>query len=322
VEGSVLLVVPVTGAAERPVPVLRTPLDPYPGVDSPTATDAREIALTCIEMWTRGETTRPRVPGSAILEAIGAASRERPERILVVSDGLANGGALDLNVVGFDADPGAVAEQLDHAGLFEPNLDGMEILWTGLGESTTPLPQPVRTSLQATWDEILASAGATVTFDTRTGPLAGAAPAGPAAVLPEDGVHVPAVEPVTLPCGTRITVPAALLFEPDSTVLRPDADPGVFADIAGRLAAHPDWTATVTGHTADFGSVSGQRELSEQRASVVAAELVRLGATAEQIKTRGAGATEPAPPSSGPGGDSAARHRRVVIEVTRTGCAS
>lgn len=314
-DGSGLLIIPVAGAEHHPAPVHRVFLDPYPGEKSQTATNARQVALSCVAGWAMGERARPAGPGSAILEAISAASRQRPTRILVVSDGLANSGALDLNQVGFDADPVAVGAELERALAFDPNLDGLEILWGGLGDSAEPLPQPARTSLQQLWQQVLTAAGARVTFDPRPAPV-GTTP--PAESLPEDGVRIPASETVQLRCGVEVTVPAALLFGPDSARLQAGAAEEL-RGIAQQLAAHPDWAATVSGHTADYGTERGRLRLSRERAAVVKAELVRLGADPAQIEARGFGATRPAPPG-GPLGDSPARHRRVVIEIQQAGC--
>jgi outer membrane protein OmpA-like peptidoglycan-associated protein len=308
-----LVIVAVDGATQRSAPVRRVALDPRPGEDSPAADNARAIALQCVAGWAREAV--PVAEGSAILEALAAASREHPSQILVVSDGLANSGAIDLNTVGFDVEPAELAAALRTADALDPQLAEMTIVWAGIAESSVPLPQAARNSLLALWQELLGAAGAEVTFDSRTAPATGPAPDG----LPADPVEIPEVSSVALPCGTEVVVPAALLFAPDSADLVDEAD-ALLQDPARQLADNPNWTAEVSGHTANYGTPAGRQRLSTERARVVEAALIRLGARDAQVNARGYGATRPREPETpdNPGG--AAANRRVEIAIHIPGC--
>jgi outer membrane protein OmpA-like peptidoglycan-associated protein len=294
-------------------------LDPSPDKDSVAADNARVIALGCVVTWARAQEAWPRAPGSDILAALSAASRERPGKILVISDGLANDGDFDLNRNGFDVDPAALADSLRRANALDENLNGVEVVWTNLAESTVKIPQAVRASLRELWTFVLTAAGAKVTFDSRT---AGAW--APPTDLPKDEVSIPAVRHEALPsgCGAQYVVPAALLFTPDSAVLQAGTD-AVLRGVADELSPHRDWTAMVSGHTANYGTAQGRMRLSVERAEAVADALVRLGVARAQLSTRGYGATMPAVPEFRGGVHdtaAAAHNRRVVIEINATGC--
>jgi len=66
-------------------------------------------------------------------------------------------------------------------------------------------------------------------------------------------------------------------FTADSTQL-PASERGKLEEIANILKTIPDRKIQVAGHTADAGSREGQRSISLERAKVVAAYLVSLGA--------------------------------------------
>jgi hypothetical protein len=62
-----------------------------------------------------------------------------PGTLLIVSSGLSTAGGFDLRQVGWDADPGSVANQLKQRGLL-PGLAGWHVVFSGLG--TRPAPSP------------------------------------------------------------------------------------------------------------------------------------------------------------------------------------
>ncbi|MFV2086858.1 hypothetical protein [Micromonospora sp. LOL_021] len=177
--GQILVIVPVDGDGANPVVRQRIALDPSTGEDSPRADRARDIVISCVERWLRAPESQPNSPGSDILAAIGAAAREQPTTILVISDGLGTAGGLDVNRHGFDVDPAQLARDAQDAA--EPQLRETSILWAGLGNSTTQLPQALRNSLRTLWTALLTEAGAEVAFDDRSGPPAAAVDG-----LPED----------------------------------------------------------------------------------------------------------------------------------------
>jgi outer membrane protein OmpA-like peptidoglycan-associated protein len=316
--GDKLAMVAVHGAGE-PVTVGRVvALDPRPGVDSQVADNARKLMLECVGRWVHEDRMLPAAAGSDILGAVAAASRESTKRMLVISDGLANTGDFDLNRSGFDGDPKVLADTIKNAKALPPTLQGKTVVWSGLGETGTVLPQALRSSLEAVWSELFGAAGASVTFDPRVGGSATPAPSG----MPADEVKLPKATETSNGCGTEITVPTALLFSPNSAALQQDTGT-VLSDVAGTLKAHPDWVAVVAGHTANYGTQEGQLKLSRQRAEAVAGRLVQLGVDRSRLTTEGYGSTRPAVPEIiGNVHDeaAAAKNRRVVIVVGPKGC--
>ncbi|MEV4517434.1 OmpA family protein [Dactylosporangium sp. NPDC049525] len=319
VAGNKLVMVAVHGAGEAVTVGRVVALDPRPGVDSQVADNARKLMLECVGLWVHEDRMLPTAAGSDILGALGAASRENPKKLLVISDGLANTGDLDLNRSGFDSDPKMLADTIKNAKSLPPTLQGQTVVWSGLGETGTVLPQALRTSLEGVWTAVLGAAGASVTFDARVGGSATPAPSG----MPADEVKLPKATETTNGCGTEITVPTALLFSPNSAALQQDTGT-VLSDVANTLKGHADWVAVVAGHTANYGTQEGQLKLSRQRAEAVAGRLVQLGVDRSRLTTEGYGSSRPAVPEIvGNVHDeaAAAKNRRVVIVIGPKGCA-
>ena len=312
-----LAIVPVRGGGERTTVTRSVALDPRPDDDSQAGDAARRIALGCVARWARAADMVPGAAGSAPVDALAAASREDPETIVVVSDGLSNTGEFNLNDIGFDVDAATVAEKLRTAGALPSSLDGRKVVWAGLGESTKPLRPALRASLQQLWQRLLTTAGATVTFDDRAGK-----PADAIDDLPADDVRLPDAAKVTWKCGDAYTIPAAMLFPPDSAELGDRTDV-VLRQVADALTEHTDWVATISGHTADFGTPAGRQRLSEERARKVAGALSGMGVDASRLAATGFGATRPAA-AEWVGGRhdlaAAARNRRVVVRLGTKGC--
>ena len=224
-EGGVVDLVAVDGAGARPRTVVRgLPLDPAPGVDSVQADRARAAVVPCIEEWMRGSDAAPTAPGSDVVAAVDEAARHRPARLLVVSDGVATAGRLDLNRIGLDADPDEVAEQLAADGLSD-GLRGLEVTWTGMGETAVALPTSAAENLERMWTASLVRAG--VPADRLLVDHTGTPPRRllPGTALPPDPVTVPEVATIVVGAGTTITVPDALLFAPAVRSWRPTRTP-------------------------------------------------------------------------------------------------
>jgi outer membrane protein OmpA-like peptidoglycan-associated protein len=64
-----------------------------------------------------------------------------------------------------------------------------------------------------------------------------------------------------------------IYFAFNSAHIAPASDRAIAA-IAGILARHPDWTATLEGHTDSIGSAAANQALSERRVAAVRARLV------------------------------------------------
>ncbi|MGK8559375.1 OmpA family protein [Nocardia gipuzkoensis] len=315
--GHRLALVPVEGIG-KPSAVVRTiALDPYPGVNSVAADKARPVVLACVANWSREELMRPSAPGSAILDALATAARQKPERVLVVSDGFDNAAPLLIDQSRLDRSPGAVADDLATADALAAELAGVRMLWTNLGETTQPVPQSTRNDLLRLWTTVLEKAGAKAEFDSRTGQRRD-----PHADLPNDPAFAVEMTSSRVECGVREEIPAELLFAGD----RADVHPGsrhLLAPIAARLAAGSSSYALVEGHTAAYGPEAGRQPFSEQRATAVAEALAQLGADRSHIKVLGHGSTRPRVDEFFGGGHSesaAARNRRVEITVGTMEC--
>jgi outer membrane protein OmpA-like peptidoglycan-associated protein len=89
-----------------------------------------------------------------------------------------------------------------------------------------------------------------------------------------------------------VTMPGGLLFDVDSTAIRP-AVQGDLAAVARNLIAYPDSTVDVVGHTDSTGSESYNQTLSERRAQAVAGVLVGQGVAASRVRATGRGETQP-----------------------------
>jgi outer membrane protein OmpA-like peptidoglycan-associated protein len=317
-QGDRLVIVPVDGkdAAGR---ISRTvALDPAPGQRSKTAQNARAIALSCVDVWVREQAAQPTAPGSNILAALAVASQEQPRQILVVSDGLANTGEFDLNRDGFDADPSRLAADLAASGSLVPTLKDRTVVWSGVGRAGKPIAPSLTGSLQQLWDAILTKAGAKPTFDTRAGGTTTAL----SGDRPADAVEIPDPKRRTTSCGEEIVVPASLLFPPGSAHLQKDTGPAL-QQAFDSLAQHPDWSAVVEGHTADYDTAAGRMALSKQRAQAVVDALRQRNVDAARLIPKGYGATKPAVPEyrNGDHDEAAAtKNRRVVLQLGPKGC--
>ena len=108
----------------------------------------------------------------------------------------------------------------------------------------------------------------------------------------------------------RVELPG-IYFAFNSAHLAPASDRAIAA-IAGILTRHPDWTATLEGHTDSIGSATANKALSERRVATVRARLVeRHQVNAARLKVAGFGAARPREPNATIEGR--ARNRRVEL---------
>ncbi|WBB77299.1 OmpA family protein [Micromonospora sp. WMMD882] len=306
-----VVIVGVDGDGRRPREARRVALDPVGGT-SEKARNARAATVACVLRWASEVASQGE--GSEVLAAVTYASRLGAEEVLVVSDGVANAGALDVNAALHD-DPAQVARRLARE---TTPLKGVSVVWAGLGDTAEPLPESSRNALRELWAAIFAQAGAKVRFEDRPR-AAGEAREG----LPPDEVAL-RVLPAASTCGERFVAPDAVLFRPGSATLRAgSAD--VLRPVADRLAQDPSLLVTVAGHTAAYQSTTYRQRLSERRAKAVRQALVSLGVDPARVSAVGYGSTRPRVDEF-PGGvhdeRRAARNRRVEIDLDRKGCAS
>jgi OOP family OmpA-OmpF porin len=279
-----------------------------------------ELAPGCVEESV--QRAAPTVPGSDVLAALQTAadtvSASPDAQVAVLTDGLANAGALDLaQVTAVETPVTEVVAALADGGQL-PRFTGQEVGFHGVGQAAAGrLSQPVTEWLRALWTEVCHGSGAVgCSVDAAGAPVApdrgsDGAPEDPALVLP-------AAEAVSLDGGCRLRVSAALLFAPDSAQLAPGAAAQLMP--AAELLRQPGTRATVTGHTSSFGDPAAQRETSQARADAAAGALVGLGAQPGQLRTVGAGGTDLLVDDRGPDGGlieaMAQQNRRVEVEVS------
>ena len=104
---------------------------------------------------------------------------------------------------------------------------------------------------------------------------------------------------------------AGIYFAFNSAHVAPASDLTI-ASIAGILARHPEWTATLEGHTDSIGSSAANKSLSERRVAAVRARLVeRHQVNPVRLKLAGHGAAQPREPNGTIEGR--ARNRRVEL---------
>ncbi|MFY0692474.1 MAG: OmpA family protein [Paracoccaceae bacterium] len=110
----------------------------------------------------------------------------------------------------------------------------------------------------------------------------------------------------------RVTMPQDLLFDVDSTALRPDLRSDLTA-LAGNLNDYPDTTVMVIGHTDSTGSDDYNYDLSDRRAAVVAYELRTNGVTPGRIEAFGRGESQPVASNESEYGRSQNRRVEIII---------
>ena len=210
-----------------------------------------------------------------------------PGTLLVLSSGLSTAGGLDMNQVGWGADPRTLAVWLNHRGLL-PRLAGWHVVFSGLADTAgrqpaSPLPQ--RTILTSYWLALCQVAGAaSCAVDVTTRPE----PPSPS-TTPVPVVMFPHVTSFRGPQGQTTDVPADAFFPFDSARLLPGTDA-----VLGPLAAEARGQylqVTITGYASpDGGTDAYNRALSAARAQAVRTRLIALGVPASLIvKTVGLG---------------------------------
>jgi outer membrane protein OmpA-like peptidoglycan-associated protein len=138
----------------------------------------------------------------------------------------------------------------------------------------------------------------------------GLGPARRASVAAGAGASEAAAIERELSASCRVELPG-IYFAFNSAHLAPASDRAIEA-IAGVLARHPDWTATLEGHTDSIGSAASNTALSERRVAAVRARLVeRHQVSPARLRVAGLGAARPREPNATIEGR--ARNRRVEL---------
>jgi outer membrane protein OmpA-like peptidoglycan-associated protein len=180
--------------------------------------------------------------------------------------------------------------------------------WIGGARETGNVLQTTRIDLPFEVPAASLASGAGVLLVGREGlgPLAGEtdnAPAGPASA---GGAGLER----ELAASCRVELPG-IYFAFNSARLESASDRTV-ATLAGILARHADWTATLEGHTDSIGSAPANKALSERRVEAVRARLVeQYKVDATRLHVVGYGASRPREPNATIEGR--ARNRRVEL---------
>jgi outer membrane protein OmpA-like peptidoglycan-associated protein len=105
-----------------------------------------------------------------------------------------------------------------------------------------------------------------------------------------------------------------LLFDTGSARLRPESQEQL-RDVAAILKAHPNVNLKIGGYTDNVGSAGQNLTLSQQRASNVRQELVRLGVAPNRLAAEGYGQEHPVADNSTEAGREL--NRRISMRVTQ-----
>lgn len=118
--------------------------------------------------------------------------------------------------------------------------------------------------------------------------------------------------------GDRLIVrmPQDLLFEVDSTYVRPDLQRDLRV-VAQSLLDYPDTTVEVVGHTDNTGSAAYNQDLSERRARSVAGILINEGVPSRRIAAYGRGEDQPIASNYTPEGRQQNRRVEIIIRANR-----
>jgi outer membrane protein OmpA-like peptidoglycan-associated protein len=245
-----------------------------------------------------------------------ASRRANQSTIVLISSGLQTSGLLDFAERGWDFDSAAVIHELRADG-FVPDLSGKKVLFVGLGETAEPqqaLPQPMRAKIETLWIDVCHAGGAQ---ECAKLPMTQLDP--PVSTTPAKTVDVPTFGLPDLPSGgqVQVSVPTQALFAPDSAELLQTAE-SQLAALANELVARGA-SIDLIGHTWRVGPPEGARALSQQRASAVAAALMRNGFPRASVGgVRGVGYDEPIDVPGADNEQTAAANRVVVINVRTT----
>ncbi len=111
--------------------------------------------------------------------------------------------------------------------------------------------------------------------------------------------------------GIRLTI-QNLQFKPNSAELLPGEEERL-NQIASALKQAKNSMFLVEGHTASTGNLSGEKQLSVERAYAIARELIKRGIGAEKFLCKGSGSSKPIATNDTPEG--MAKNRRVEITI-------
>ena len=113
-----------------------------------------------------------------------------------------------------------------------------------------------------------------------------------------------------------VTMPQDILFDIDSTYVRPDLRSDL-GKLAANLQRYPNTTVDVVGHTDNTGAASYNQNLSSRRASAVASVLMNSGVAPSRVRSYGRGEDEPVASNLTVEGRHQNRRVEIVIRPVR-----
>jgi outer membrane protein OmpA-like peptidoglycan-associated protein len=112
--------------------------------------------------------------------------------------------------------------------------------------------------------------------------------------------------------GMIVTFPSGLMFDFDSSALRPGARTDL-SRFAQSLQRYPNTEVQIIGHTDNVGSHAYNQRLSEQRAAATRNYLVQQGVASDRIRTLGRSFDDPV--ASNATAEGRQQNRRVEIAI-------
>ena len=109
-----------------------------------------------------------------------------------------------------------------------------------------------------------------------------------------------------------VTMPQDILFDTDSSTLRPDLTTDI-RTVGASLNKYPDTTVQVIGHTDNTGEAAYNQALSLRRAQSVVAVLINSGVDSRRMQSIGRGEDQPRADNLTPEGRRQNRRVEIVI---------
>ena len=239
--------------------------------------------------------------------------------ICVVSSGLGNDGLLAMSKELLDSNAADIAEQLANKGAIA-NLEGITVVFFGLGQSTSSqtIPATAKMQLETLYQTVVERAGGTCVIATDV-------------LTPLDcDDELMDITPIDLGEDTlTLTKGQSTQVTFDQTELQFKADSAEFVDnaaarntltaVANAVIQKGYTVSSIDGYVADTGgSEEGAATLSLSRAQAVADELVSMGVSESKIvSVEGHGAEDSTAMASGSfSEEQAAKDRRVTITLS------
>lgn len=307
--GSLTLITVGGGTEEQPRVVLNRAALSDPKAGSARAARLGEHLPQCLTAALQA-TAGPQQAGSDELRAQQVAARAADTRVVVVSDGEANTGLLDLRAQAYPyGDPAAAAGRVDTAGQL-PDFANLDVTYYGIGQNRS---EAERSWLATFYGALCAAAGGTCIIAKDLVPVA----ATTSHAAPDDP-PLRAITPVSEGPTNVYRVDSASFRANSTALVEPAAVMAALREIVDYATRAQAQSVHVYGHACDDGSPPDTLVgIAEDRAQMIADLLRDLGLEAT-VTHEGLGAQNPV---AGPDADGTfttaqcAANRRVEIVV-------